>query len=169
MVGSDKFSIYPLFAEATTLTGIGPRFGKLLAKLTEHNGTGGRLVDLLWHLPFAVIDRRNAPEVAGAKPGEVATLTVVAALLPMLFVSGLMGPYMAPIPVNASAAMIFSFFVAVIIAPWLMVRFARMAIFGQGHHADDAHGGRLGRAYEAVAAQLGEKRRPRTGAGSPRG
>ena len=45
-------------------------------------------------------------------PTIVATLTVVAALLPMLFVSGLMGPYMAPIPANASAAMLFSFFVA---------------------------------------------------------
>ena len=45
-------------------------------------------------------------------PTVVATLTVVAALLPMLFVSGLMGPYMAPIPANASAAMLFSFFVA---------------------------------------------------------
>ncbi|MGZ5948289.1 MAG: efflux RND transporter permease subunit, partial [Caulobacteraceae bacterium] len=53
-------------------------------------------------------------------PTVVATLTVVAALLPMLFVSGLMGPYMAPIPINASAAMVFSFFVAVVIAPWLM-------------------------------------------------
>ncbi|MBS1240439.1 MAG: efflux transporter permease subunit, partial [Proteobacteria bacterium] len=60
-------------------------------------------------------------------PTIVATMTVVAALLPMLFVSGLMGPYMAPIPINASAAMIFSFFVAVIIAPWLMIRFAKGA------------------------------------------
>ncbi|TPE58806.1 efflux RND transporter permease subunit [Sandaracinobacter neustonicus] len=87
-------------------------------------------------------------------PTIVATLTVVMALLPMLFVSGLMGPYMAPIPVNASAAMIFSFFVAVIIAPWLMVRFARMTIFGVDHHAADAHGGKLGRAYEAVAKRV---------------
>ena len=55
-------------------------------------------------------------------PTIVATLTVVAALLPMLFVSGLMGPYMAPIPANASAAMLFSFFVAMVIAPWLMLR-----------------------------------------------
>src|SRR6266567_5123961 len=52
-------------------------------------------------------------------PTIVATLTVVAALLPMLFVSGLMGPYMAPIPANASAAMLFSFFVAMVVAPWL--------------------------------------------------
>ena len=57
-------------------------------------------------------------------PTIVATLTVVAALLPMLFVSGLMGPYMAPIPANASAAMLFSFFVAMVIAPWLMLRAA---------------------------------------------
>ncbi|MFV2091885.1 MAG: efflux RND transporter permease subunit [Hyphomicrobiales bacterium] len=58
-------------------------------------------------------------------PTIVATLTVVAALLPMLFVSGLMGPYMSPIPANASVAMIFSFFAAVILTPWLMIRFAR--------------------------------------------
>ncbi|NVO16331.1 MAG: efflux RND transporter permease subunit [Rhodoplanes sp.] len=57
-------------------------------------------------------------------PTVVATLTVVAALLPMLFVSGLMGPYMAPIPINASAAMLFSFFVAVVVAPWLMLKLA---------------------------------------------
>ncbi len=58
-------------------------------------------------------------------PTIVATLTVVAALLPMLFVSGLMGPYMEPIPVNASAAMLFSFFVAVVIAPWMRVKLGR--------------------------------------------
>ena len=55
-------------------------------------------------------------------PTVVATLTVIAALLPMLFVSGLMGPYMAPIPANASAAMLFSFFVAMVVAPWLMLQ-----------------------------------------------
>ncbi|MGX9352921.1 efflux RND transporter permease subunit [Shimia sp. W99] len=83
-------------------------------------------------------------------PTIVATLTVVAALLPMLFVSGLMGPYMSPIPVNASAAMIFSFFVAVIITPWLMVKVSGKA---PAHHDDaGAHsGGALGRAYAAVA------------------
>ncbi|MBE0615431.1 MAG: efflux RND transporter permease subunit, partial [Burkholderiales bacterium] len=55
-------------------------------------------------------------------PTIVATLTVVAALLPMLFVSGMMGPYMSPIPANASAAMLFSFFVAVMMTPWLMMK-----------------------------------------------
>jgi multidrug efflux pump subunit AcrB len=87
-------------------------------------------------------------------PTIVATLTVVVALLPMLFVSGLMGPYMAPIPANASAAMIFSFFVAVIITPWLMLRIAGSG--KGGHHGGDTvtPGGRLGRIYSAVARPI---------------
>ena len=84
-------------------------------------------------------------------PTIVATLTVVAALLPMLFVSGLMGPYMSPIPANASAAMIFSFFVAVIITPWLMVKIAGNAPL---HHDDGHHGGKLGALYEKVARRV---------------
>ena len=86
-------------------------------------------------------------------PTIVATLTVVAALLPMLFVSGLMGPYMAPIPINASAAMVFSFFVAVIIAPWLMVRFARSALMSSHEH-ETAHGGKIGALYARVARRV---------------
>ncbi|WP_309604945.1 efflux RND transporter permease subunit [Phenylobacterium sp.] len=89
-------------------------------------------------------------------PTVVATLTVVTALLPMLFVSGLMGPYMAPIPVNASAAMVFSFFVAVVIAPWLMVRFARKTLaVGHGHHGE----GKLGALYRTVAGRVIATRR----------
>jgi ATP-dependent DNA helicase RecG len=64
-------SLTPLFAQVTSLPGIGPRWGKLVEKLA-----GPLVVDLLWHLPFAVVDRRNAPEVAKAKAGEIATLTV---------------------------------------------------------------------------------------------
>jgi multidrug efflux pump subunit AcrB len=90
-------------------------------------------------------------------PTIVATLTVVAALLPMLFVSGLMGPYMSPIPANASAAMIFSFFVAVIITPWLMLKIAGRAPM-QGHGQDDTygghHGGRLERMFRKVATPI---------------
>jgi multidrug efflux pump subunit AcrB len=89
-------------------------------------------------------------------PTIVATMTVVAALLPMLFVSGLMGPYMAPIPVNASAAMVFSFFVAVIFAPWLMIRFARKTLAkGHGH---DENGGKLGALYARVAHRIIDSR-----------
>ena len=64
-------SLTPLFAQATSLPGIGPRLGKLVEKLA-----GPLVVDLLWHLPTALIDRRNAPEIAGAHAGDVATLTV---------------------------------------------------------------------------------------------
>jgi multidrug efflux pump subunit AcrB len=83
-------------------------------------------------------------------PTIVATLTVVAALLPMLFVSGMMGPYMSPIPANASAAMLFSFFVAVMLTPWLMMKFGGGA-HAAGHGHDAAQGGWLGRAYVKVA------------------
>ena len=89
-------------------------------------------------------------------PTIVATLTVVAALLPMLFVSGLMGPYMSPIPANASAAMVFSFFVAVIVTPWLMVRLGASHA-GGGHEAQD--GGVLGRFYARVAQPVLASRR----------
>ena len=61
-------------------------------------------------------------------PTIVATLAIVAALLPMMFVSGLMGPYMSPIPANASMAMLFSFFVAVTVTPWLLLRLAATAL-----------------------------------------
>ncbi|RUU65646.1 efflux RND transporter permease subunit, partial [Mesorhizobium sp. M2C.T.Ca.TU.009.01.2.1] len=88
-------------------------------------------------------------------PTIVATLTVVAALLPMLFVSGMMGPYMSPIPANASAAMLFSFFVAVMLTPWLMMKLGRRHAAAQrrtGH--DSGHIGALGRAYVAVARPI---------------
>jgi multidrug efflux pump subunit AcrB len=58
-------------------------------------------------------------------PTILATLTVIAAILPMAFVGGLMGPYMRPIPVGASAAMIFSLLVAFIVTPWASMRLLR--------------------------------------------
>ena len=57
-------------------------------------------------------------------PTILATFTVIAALLPMAFVSGLMGPYMSPIPINASMGMLISLAVAFIITPWLVLKFA---------------------------------------------
>jgi multidrug efflux pump subunit AcrB len=103
--------------------------------------------------------RRQAAIDAVAEVGNptiVATLTVVAALLPMLFISGLMGPYMSPIPANASAAMIFSFFVAVMVTPWLMLKVAgRDDMSAHGHGAGHGHpGGPLGRGYAAVARPI---------------
>ena len=85
-------------------------------------------------------------------PTIIATLTVVAALLPMLFVSGMMGPYMSPIPAVASAAMIFSFFIAVMVTPWLMMKIAGNAPLHGSEHAET--GGLLGRAFTAVARPL---------------
>ena len=58
-------------------------------------------------------------------PTIMATLTIIAALLPMAFVTGLMGPYMSPIPINASAGMVFSQLMAFIVAPWLALRLLR--------------------------------------------
>ena len=58
-------------------------------------------------------------------PTIMASLTVMAALLPMAFVTGLMGPYMSPIPINASAGMVISQVVAFVLAPWLAVRLLR--------------------------------------------
>jgi len=68
-------------------------------------------------------------------PTIMATLTVIAALLPMAFVTGLMGPYMSPIPINASAGMLISQVVAFVLAPWLAVRLLRHEK-GAGSSAD---------------------------------
>ncbi|HMR54416.1 MAG TPA: efflux RND transporter permease subunit, partial [Amaricoccus sp.] len=108
-----------------------------------------------WAMPDQRGRRQAAVEAVAevGNPTIVATLTVVAALLPMLFVSGMMGPYMSPIPANASAAMIFSFFVAVTVTPWLMLRVAGRAAAAQ-HDAAHASGGLLGRGYAAVARPL---------------
>lgn len=66
-------------------------------------------------------------------PTILATFTVIAAVLPMVFVSGLMGPYMSPMPIGASLAMIFSLLVALIATPWLSYRL--LAVEG-GHHEE---------------------------------
>jgi len=68
-------------------------------------------------LPFRQAAIASINEVGN--PTILATFTVIAAVLPMAFVSGLMGPYMSPMPIGASVAMIFSLFVALIIVPWL--------------------------------------------------
>jgi multidrug efflux pump subunit AcrB len=59
-------------------------------------------------------------EVGG--PTILATFTVIAALLPMAFVSGLMGPYMSPIPINASMGMLISLAIAFVLTPWMAQR-----------------------------------------------
>ena len=67
-------------------------------------------------------------------PTILATFTVIAAILPMAFVGGLMGPYMRPIPVGASAAMLFSLLIAFIVTPWAAVRLLK-----KGHRNARVH------------------------------
>ncbi len=74
-------------------------------------------------LPFFQAALRSIDEVGN--PTILATFTVIAAVLPMVFVSGMMGPYMSPMPIGASIAMIFSLFVALMITPWLAYRLLR--------------------------------------------
>ena len=87
-------------------------------------------------------------------PTILATFTVIAALLPMAFVSGLMGPYMRPIPVNASIAMFFSLLVAFIVIPWFCQTCYRpgAAVAGVGHEGDEQ--GFVARMYRRLLSPL---------------
>jgi len=84
--------------------------------------------------------RRNLSEVAIEAVAEVgnptilATLAVIAAILPMAFVSGLMGPYMRPIPIGASAAMFWSLLIAFIVTPWAARRMLAREV--EAHHGE---------------------------------
>ena len=73
-------------------------------------------------------------------PTILATFAVIAAILPMAFVRGLMGPYMRPIPVGASAAMVFSLIVAFVVSPWAALRLLRHYAGGAGHGHHEAEG-----------------------------
>ena len=86
-------------------------------------------------------------EVGG--PTILATLTVIAALLPMAFVTGLMGPYMSPIPVNASLGMLISLAIAFTVTPWLALKLLR---HGTAHAGGP--GGRLDARVEAFFTRL---------------
>ena len=81
-------------------------------------------------------------------PTILATLAVIAAILPMAFVGGLMGPYMRPIPVGASTAMVFSLVVAFVVTPWAAVR-----ILGGAGHVQEGED-RLTRLYRRVMERL---------------
>jgi multidrug efflux pump subunit AcrB len=75
--------------------------------------------------PLSTLIPNAIDEVGG--PTILATLCVIAALLPMAFVSGLMGPYMSPIPINASMGMLISLLVAFIVTPWLSAKWLTRA------------------------------------------
>jgi multidrug efflux pump subunit AcrB len=103
-------------------------------------------------------ERRSLRDIAVRAVAEVgnptilATLTVIAAILPMGFVGGLMGPYMRPIPMGASAAMAFSLLIAFAVTPWAAVRLLRLGR-GEGRHRD-ASSERSTRAYRWLMSRL---------------
>jgi ATP-dependent DNA helicase RecG len=68
----DHDPLIPLFSPLTTLRGVGPTVGALIAKVAG----GERVIDLLFHLPESYVDRRRRPTIAQARPGEIATLAV---------------------------------------------------------------------------------------------
>jgi multidrug efflux pump subunit AcrB len=98
----------------------------------ESGGEGG-----LGAIAIRAVDEVGNPTI-------LATLAVVAAILPMAYVGGLMGPYMRPIPIGASAAMMFSLVVAFIVTPWAAVRLLKPhEPGGEGPRSrpdDDGHG-----------------------------
>ncbi len=81
-----------------------------------------KLIDVI---PVAV-DEVGSPTI-------LATFTVIAALMPMAFVSGLMGPYMSPIPINASTGMLISLLIAFIVTPWLCFKLLKQPVVSDGH------------------------------------
>jgi multidrug efflux pump subunit AcrB len=89
----------------------------VVENIHRHRGLGSGTIGEI--IPPAV------DEVGG--PTILATFTVIAALLPMAFVSGLMGPYMSPIPINASTGMLISLAVALVLTPWLSHRLLQHA------------------------------------------
>ena len=99
--------------------------------------------------PLLEIIPEAVDEVGG--PTILATLTVIAALLPMAFVSGLMGPYMSPIPINSSLGMAISLAIAFTVTPWLALRLMK-----HGHAAGTApaSGGRLARWSDRILSPL---------------
>jgi len=100
-------------------------------------------------------------EVGG--PTILATFTVIAALMPMAFVSGLMGPYMRPIPVNASVGMLLSLTIALVVTPWLSLKLLRRHALSPSSCGARRHG------LRAIGARALERlrrwRRPGRGAG----
>ncbi|MBR9988894.1 MAG: efflux RND transporter permease subunit [Gemmatimonadetes bacterium] len=107
----------------------------------------------------------RAPDVAAVEgveevgnPTILATFTVIAAILPMAFVSGLMGPYMRPIPVGASVAMLASLAVAFIVTPYLALRLLRGHVQKQ-HDARVAEVAAAGKDVTHVAVEAEEETR----------
>jgi multidrug efflux pump subunit AcrB len=92
-------------------------------------------------------------------PTILATFTVIAALLPMAFVSGLMGPYMSPIPINASMGMLLSLAIAFVVTPWLARIWMKASHPGDSHSAPTGLAAKIGPLFERVFKPLLDSRR----------
>jgi multidrug efflux pump subunit AcrB len=108
---------------------------------------------LLQIIPAAV------DEVGG--PTILATLTVIAALLPMAFVSGLMGPYMSPIPINSSLGMALSLAIAFTVTPWLALKMMKPHDAAHGHSAAEGLADKLQKVFAKVLTPFLESGRKR--------
>ncbi|WP_298604236.1 efflux RND transporter permease subunit [uncultured Zoogloea sp.] len=116
-----------------------------------------------WHLlepdkPLWQLIPKAVDEVGG--PTILATFTVIAALLPMAFVSGLMGPYMSPIPINSSMGMFISLAVAFVVTPWLAGKLMKGQAHGGAGHGPDKLTTRLEALFRRIMTPLLD---PRTG------
>jgi multidrug efflux pump subunit AcrB len=107
-------------------------------------------------MPWNEVAARAVNEVGN--PTILATFAVIAAILPMAFVRGLMGPYMRPIPVGASAAMLFSLMIAFVVSPWAAVRLLRGHT---GKHAEGETEGWSTRLYRRMMTPLIESAKKR--------
>jgi multidrug efflux pump subunit AcrB len=112
--------------------------------------------------PLAQIIPAAVDEVGG--PTILATFTVIAALLPMAFVSGLMGPYMSPIPINSSLGMAISLVIAFTVTPWLALKLMKpgSAVAGDGHrHGEGRLAAWLQRFFQRALAPFLDSARKR--------
>ena len=109
----------------------------------------------LWQIIPGAVDEVGGPTI-------LATFTVIAALLPMAFVSGLMGPYMSPIPINASMGMFLSLLIAFIITPWLALKLMQPQA-AHGTHAAGSSGGKLERLFRRVLTPFLNEQQPGRG------
>ena len=123
--------------------------------------------NMVRHFRMPANCRRPLSEVAIEAVDEVgnptilATFTVIAAILPMAFVRGLMGPYMRPIPVGASIAMLFSLAVAFMVSPWAAMRLLGRKHLAGAHTLEPEKEGRLTQFYRRVMHPLINKARNR--------
>ena len=101
----------------------------------------------LWQIIPPAVDEVGGPTI-------LATFTVIAALLPMAFVTGLMGPYMSPIPINASMGMFISLAIAFVITPWLALKLMKPVDHGSDAGHADPLTGKLDRFFRRLMTPL---------------